>query len=136
MKDFIKDHVPPGFEHEKKNLAIDFDGVIHEFHGWGDGTCYGDPLPGALDAIKLLSKDHNIIIFTAKARPDRPLVNGQTGKQLVTAWLKKYDVLHYIDYVTHEKPRALCYIDDKAVRFDDWDSVLVKLDAYKILVTT
>ena len=84
----------------------------------------------------MLSKDHNIIIFTAKARPDRPLVNGQTGKQLVTAWLKKYDVLDYIDYVTHEKPRALCYIDDKAVRFDDWDSVLVKLDAYKILVTT
>ena len=57
-------HVPPGFEHELKNIAIDFDGVIHEFLGWGDGTCYGKPLPGSLEAIKKLSQNWNIIIFT------------------------------------------------------------------------
>ena len=54
---------PPGLEHEKQNLAIDFDGVIHNADkGWGNGTCYGEPLPGAIDAIKRLSEDYNIYI--------------------------------------------------------------------------
>ena len=45
--------VPPGFESDLKNIAIDFDGVIHNFDkGWYDGTCYGEPLPGSLEAIK------------------------------------------------------------------------------------
>ena len=124
MGEFNKKHVPPGFENELNNIAIDFDGVIHEFHGWGDGTCYGDPLPGALDAIKELSKSYNIIIFTAKVRPDRPLVNGKTGYELVDEWLKKYNVKKYIGEITHEKPRAEYYIDDKAIRFIEWEDTL------------
>ena len=49
---------PPGFEHQANNLAIDFDGVIHNMNkGFYDGTCYGDPLPGSLEAIKELSKN-------------------------------------------------------------------------------
>ena len=56
--------VPPGFEGDLKNIAIDFDGVIHNFDkGWYDGTCYGEPLPGALEAIRKLSESYTIIIF-------------------------------------------------------------------------
>ena len=133
MEEFSKKHVPPGFENELKNIAIDFDGVIHEFHGWGDGTCYGDPLPGALDAIKKLSKDFNIIIFTAKVKPDRPLVNGKTGYELVDKWLIKHNVRQYIDEITCEKPRAEVYIDDKAVRFQNWNHCLVELEVLNII---
>ena len=51
---------PPGFEKDAKNLAIDFDGVIHNFDkGYHDGTCYGDPIEGSLQAIK----DLHIIIL-------------------------------------------------------------------------
>ena len=58
-------------------------------------------------------------------RPDRPLVNGKTGKQLVKEWLQEYDVLQYIVDITHEKPRAEYYIDDKGIRFtNNWTSVL------------
>ena len=133
MENFNKNHVPPGFENELKNIAIDFDGVIHEFHGWGDGTCYGDPLPGALDAIKTLSKKYNIIIFTAKVKPDRPLVNGKTGGELVDEWLEKYNIKQYIDKVTCEKPRAEIYIDDKGLRFHNWDKCLIDLEALNII---
>lgn len=122
---FLSQDVPPGFEHEKTNLAIDFDGVIHTFNGWGDGTCYGQPIEGSLEAVKKLSQKYNIIIFTAKARPDRPLVNGRTGHELITEWLDKFELTQYIDYVTHEKPRAKFYIDDKAIRFDNnWQEIL------------
>ena len=84
---------PPGHNENKKTIALDFDGVIHDaYKGWGDGTCYGEPLPGALEAIKSLSQKYNIVIFTAKARIDRPLVNGKPGTLLVLKWLEKYGV--------------------------------------------
>jgi hypothetical protein len=116
---------PPGFEHEKKNLAIDFDGVIHNADkGWGDGTCYGEPLPGAIDAIKRLSENYTIIIFTAKARTDRPLVNGKTGIELVKEWFQKHNILKYISDITSEKPRAELYIDDNGYHFVNWVDTL------------
>ena len=70
--------------------------------------------------FKLLSKNFRIIIFSAKCRPDRPLVNDKTGKQLVIEWLEQYDFMGHIFEVTHEKPRAMIYIDDKGYRFKSW----------------
>lgn len=123
---------PPGFEHEKKNLAIDFDGVIHNADkGWFDGTCYGEPLPGAIDAIKRLSEDFKIIIFTAKARTDRPLVNGKTGVMLVLEWLEKYNISQYVSSITAEKPRADLYIDDNGYRFENWVDTLNFIKSYE-----
>lgn len=114
--------VPPGFENELNNIAIDFDGVIHNFDkGWHDGTCYGEPIPGALEAIKNLSQNYKIIIFTAKAKPNRPLVQGKTGLTLVEEWLKKHDIFKYVSEITSEKPRAQIYIDDRGYRFINWD---------------
>jgi 5'(3')-deoxyribonucleotidase len=116
---------PPGFEDQSTIIAIDFDGVLHNADkGWGDGTCYGDPLPGSIDAIKELSKKYKIIIFTAKAKPDRPLVNGKTGTELVQEWFKKNNILEYIDSITSEKPRAELYIDDNGYRFENWNDTL------------
>ena len=118
-------HVPPGFENELNNIAIDFDGVIHNFDkGWHDGTCYGEPLPGSINAIKSLSKKYNIIIFTAKAKKNRPLVNGKTGVELVKEWLEKYGLIDFVSEITSEKPRAKIYIDDNGYRFESWEKTL------------
>ena len=119
-------NVPPGLENELNNIAVDFDGVIHNFDkGWYDGTCYGEPIDGSLEFLKKLFEKWNIIIFTAKARPDRPLENGKTGIELVEEWLEKHDVLQYVDDITWEKPRAEYYIDDKGIKFDNnWDEIL------------
>jgi len=120
---------PPGFENDLKNIAVDFDGVIHNFDkGFHDGTCYGDPLPGALDAIKTLSDKYNVIIFTAKAKPSRPLVNGKTGTELVQEWLEKHDVMQYVTEITAEKPRSQIYIDDKGYHFQNWKDTLKHLN--------
>ena len=120
----VKDY-PPGFEKDAKNLAIDFDGVIHNFNkGYHDGTCYGEPIEGSLEAIKLLSKEYNIVIFTAKAKPSRPLVNGKTGTELVQEWLEKHKVMQYVSEITSEKPRSQIYIDDKGYHFQNWSDTL------------
>lgn len=121
----MEDYNDKVFNDQSKNLGIDFDGVIHDdCLGFHDGTIYGQPIEGALNAIKFLSKSFNIIIFTAKAKKDRPLINDKTGTQLVSDWLEKHDVLKYVSDVTAEKPRALLYIDDKGFRFKEWSDTL------------
>lgn len=116
---------PPGFETLKKTIAIDFDGVIHNaYQGWGDGTCYGDPIPGSIESIKKLAENYNIIIFTAKAKPDRPLVDGKTGEMLVREWFIKHNILDYIKNITSEKPRAEIYVDDNGYHFENWNNTL------------
>ena len=105
MQDKVK-HVPPGLENQNNNLAIDFDGVIEN-----------------------LSKKYNLIIFTAKIKKDRPLVNGQTGLELVQKWLIKHDLYQFISEITCEKPRACYYIDDKAIEFKSWEATLNKINA-------
>lgn len=116
---------PPEFATEANNLAIDFDGVIHNADkGFHDGTCYGDPLPGSLEALKILAGKYRIVIFTAKAKSNRPLVDGKTGTQLVSEWLDKHGVLGFVAEITSEKPRAILYIDDNAYRFENWKDTL------------
>ena len=120
--------VPPGFDDQLNNIAIDFDGVIHNFDkGWNDGTCYGEPIPGSIEAIKKLSKHYKIIIFTAKAKPNRPLVNNKTGIELVNEWLKKYGIYEHIETVTSEKPHAKIYIDDNGYRFENWEDTIKEI---------
>lgn len=112
---------------EARNVCVDFDGVVHNNDkGFGDGTCYGEPIEGSLEAIKQLAQQYDVIIFTAKAKTDRPLVGGKTGKQLVWEWLHKHSIASYVKEVTSDKPRALVYIDDKAIRFINWNDTLTQ----------
>ena len=119
---------------EKINLGIDFDGVIHKCSkGYYDGTIYDEPVQGSYEALERLAKDYTVIINTCKAKPDRGLVDGRTGIQLVWGWLEKYDMAKFVSKVTSEKPRARVYIDDKGLRFTDWDSALKSMEVLGII---
>jgi hypothetical protein len=114
---------------ESRNLAIDFDGVIHKnSKGFHDGTVYDEPIEGSYEALEKLASQYNLIIFSAKARTDRPLIQGKTGVELIWEWLKKHHLDKFISDVVSEKPRAVYYIDDKAVHFTDWKSTLTKIN--------
>lgn len=116
---------------ESNTIAIDFDGVIHSFElGFHDGTIYGTPIQGSVEAIQRLAKKYTLVIYTAKAKKDRPLINGKTGTELVWEWLKKYNLAQYITDITAEKPRCICYIDDKAIQFVNWNQALNDLSKF------
>ena len=115
----IREH---SFPDELKNIAVDFDGVIHKnSKGYYDGTIYDEPIEGARSSLQKLSEKYDVVIFTAKAKPDRGLVNGKTGTQLVWEWLEKHDMDKFVTKVTSEKPRAVQYIDDKGIQFNSWE---------------
>ena len=115
-------------QHHENNyqVAIDFDGVVHgNSKGFHDGTVYDPPIEGSLDAIKWFkSQGYDIVLFTAKVKPDRPLVNGKTGEELIWEWLTKYEIDTYIKEITCEKQRAICYIDDRGIWFESWEQKL------------
>ena len=116
---------------EANTIAIDFDGVIHSFElGFHDGTIYGTPIEGCIEAIKKIAKKYTIVIYTAKAKKDRPLINGKTGTELIWEWLRKYQLDSYIKDITAEKPRCICYVDDKAVQFINWNQALIDLSTF------
>lgn len=113
--------------HENNNqVAIDFDGVVHgNSKGFHDGTVYDPPIEGSVEAIKWFhSQGLDIVLFTAKVKPDRPLVDGKTGEELIWEWLAKYEINSYIKEITCEKPRAIVYIDDRGIRFESWSQTL------------
>ena len=112
-------------EQDKKVIAIDFDGVIHKnSKGFHDGTIFDEPIEGVKKGLEYLSKSYKLVIYTCKANPDRPLINGKTGSKLIYDWLVKYELDSYIYNIVYEKPNAKYYIDDKAVRFINWDIIM------------
>ena len=116
------------------NIGIDFDGVIHKnSKGYHDGTIYDEPLAGVEEALKTLSEQYTLILFTTKAKPDRGLINGRTTIELIWEWLEKYNLSQYISKVTSEKPRAVVYIDDKGIRFENWNDCIKDLKTLNIL---
>ena len=125
-KSKIREH---SFEDEKINIGIDFDGVIHRSSkGFYDGTIYDEPIEGSYEALKKISEKYKIIIFTAKAKPDRPLIGGKNGVELVSDWLRKHNMLQFVSDITSEKPRAVAYIDDKAIKFINWEKTVEEIN--------
>ena len=121
----IREHSYPD---ELINIGIDFDGVIHKCSkGYHDGTIYDKLVDGAREALQKLSEKYTVIVYTCKARKDRGLVNGKTGVELIWDWLRLNDLEQYVSKVTAEKPRAIAYIDDKAIRFTNWQECLDSL---------
>ena len=109
------------FPDEGKTIGVDFDGVLHDDDkGFHDGTVYGRPIEGARQGLEELSSKYKVVVFTAKAKPDRPLIGGKTGEELIWEWLRSNEMDSYVAVVSSEKPRAVAFIDDKAIRFNSW----------------
>lgn len=107
--------------------AIDFDGVIHSYGEFGDGTVKGDPIEGAFQSIVELLEVMHVCIFSC--RPP----------ELIAAWLEKhnapfaYQVIEETEEfrkkmkwdedmivgITQVKVIAKYYIDDRGIRFDE-----------------
>lgn len=109
-------------------VSVDFDGVIHAYRrGWADGTIYDPPVPGALEALRTLMSEHAVFVLTSRD-PEQvaPWLDGHGFETVVdrhTArrrfWNGRGKLL-----VTSRKLPASAYIDDRAVRFTDWDRTL------------
>lgn len=103
---------------QKKTIAVDFDGVIHEYsRGWQGGEIYDGPVEGAIEAIcNLYGKGYEIVILTTRT-------NWSEIKQWFCRHLPANQECPEFT-VTNIKPPAIAYIDDRGIRFTSWKDVL------------
>jgi hypothetical protein len=142
----------------KMILAIDFDGVIHDYKkGWQGGELYGHATCGWFEWYLHVSKRFDIVIHTSRAVDDLGCLevvdwlnreyaawreHGSKGypdnasEQLHDWLLARREELprplpeRIIWQVQATKPPAYLSIDDRAVRFDgDWSADSVSMSA-------
>lgn len=116
---------------KKKVIAVDFDGVIHEYSdGWKDGEIYDDPIPGVQDALKKLQDKFRIVIFSTRNH-DRTIKGEKQSNQVsdMREYMEKHEIPFDEIYQGNGKPIAKLYIDDNAYRFEgDWDKSLPEVE--------
>jgi len=109
-------------------VAIDFDGVIHRYSkGWHDGTIYDPPTKGAAAWMQML-KDKGCEIVIYSTRAESKWVKGfwQEGQvNKMSEWLDYHGIPY--DRIASGKPMAHAYIDDRAIRFNDWEGAMMQL---------
>jgi phosphoglycolate phosphatase-like HAD superfamily hydrolase len=96
-------------EFKEKTIAIDFDGVVHQYSRGFQGleNAYDPPMPGARCSLTILrEKGYRLIIVSS-----RPV-------DVINEWLKKEEMDHFFDDVSNTKHPARYYIDDHAIRFE------------------
>lgn len=91
---------------KKKDICIDFDGVLNNYSGWQGNDYLADIKKGCLEFLKQLSINYNITILTTR------------DVTLVKDWLKKYNIYECIKSVTNQKIPAILYIDDRGLNFN------------------
>jgi len=106
-------------------ICIDLDGVVAELRKPGEQYADLAPVPGAVEKLKSLkAAGHYLILCTARhmktCEGNVGLVVARQGR-VTLDWLAKhgipYDEMHF------GKPHADIYLDDNAVRFNNWNEI-------------
>ena len=111
---------------KKQTVVFDFDGVIHSYiSGWKGSTVIPDPpVPGIAEAIRSIRKHYIVAVVSTRCAT-------AAGIKAVSDWLDKYGI--EVDAVVKEKPPAIVYIDDRAIRFDgDPSTLLSKIRTFEV----
>lgn len=133
-----------------KTIAIDFDGVIHKYSkGWHDGTIYDEPMKSAFESIKkLMDNGYSVFILSTRnpkqikkwldkylwfwdSFAPRMFDNADIDKNFIYGFksevIKRRTLFWEKDHVlgiTNRKLPAMIYLDDRAMRFVDWNKAV------------
>ena len=117
---------------DKRRICIDLDGTI--CYTKKEGEKYEDvlPLPGAIESLKQLKKDGwYIIIATARNMRTYNHNIGQVAAfqtKIVVDWLTKWEI-PFDELWT--KPHVSLFIDDKNVKFENWEQINRDIESFK-----
>lgn len=103
----------------KPTVVFDLDGVIHSYtSGWKGASEIPDPpVPGMRKVIdELRERGYKVVVVSTRCI-------GPEGMGAVKRYLKENRI--EVDDVLAEKPPAICYVDDRAIRFDGHPEKLV-----------
>lgn len=109
--------------HDRPPIAVDFDGVIHAYSkGFHDGTIYDTPTEGVKEAMENLKKKYYVYVNSQRS-------GTLEGKKVIEDYLIRYGIP--FDEVSTTKPAAKFYIDDKGIRFKNWNQTIKDLEEFE-----
>ncbi len=116
-------------ESNKHNICIDLDGTITTYKHWVGEDHFDPPQEGVQEAIKSLQEaGFYITVFTTRGNTDK------VANYLEENNIPYNEINHYKyqpDGCNPGKPIADFYIDDKAIRFQNWKQVLSDIKRIK-----
>jgi len=107
-------------------IAVDFDGVIHEYERWKGDAHFDDPIIGAKEHMEKLKDDGwHVIVYTCRS-------NVQNVKEFLEEHKIPYDAINENKFqppdLNPNKMFADIYLDDRCVRFDgSWSTAYTKI---------
>ena len=109
-------------------IVIDLDGTICTLKAPGETYADVRPIPGAAARLReLRAAGHTVIIQTAR---NMATCEGNLGRvmknvgQITFDWLAQHEI--EFDEIYFGKPNGHVYIDDRALRFSDWQALGVQ----------
>lgn len=105
----------------KKKILLDLDGVLNTYTKDFNPNLIPPIKDGAVEFLKQLSKDYEIVLFTVR------------DKILAEKWIAQNNLQKYITGVTNIKEPAWLIVDDRCICFNGaYDKLLDDIDAFKV----
>ena len=98
-------------------IAIDFDGVLHQYDLPKEGRKMGPPINGARQAmLSLKAMGHHLMIFSCNR------------ESVIADWMNYYKIPFDEIWTGQGKPSYDLLIDDKAIHFNgSWSDALMEV---------
>lgn len=118
-----------------KTICFDFDGVINQYVGWGHGELDTPPVKGAFETLLKLEKEYKIVVFTTRAGEDLSITTfeGEEGTLYGVEAIRRWIDINCFEQtgrhpthrweITNQKVPAIAYVDDRAIRFTNWQDI-------------
>ena len=105
----------------QRRFLVDFDGVLFPYSkGYFDGTLYEGPIEGAaVNLVRLVQAGYTYVVFTTRMELTR---DPEAEAAMIGGWLAPHG-FPSPEQITATKLPCLAIIDDRAVRFTDWDDL-------------
>jgi capsule biosynthesis phosphatase len=109
-------------------IVIDLDGVLCTIKQPGESYADVQPIPGAAERLRQFrAAGHTVVIQTARNMATQDGNLGRIMKnvgRVTLEWLDRHGMEY--DEIYFGKPNGHVYIDDRAVRFLDWQDLELK----------
>lgn len=116
---------------KKYSIAVDFDGVIHQYttkqgQTWDPTFIPDPPMPGAFEWLEVMIEHFNVVIYSARLTPrgetEADWADAQDALTAMKGWfllqgMKGCQLGKLTFWQNPGKPTALVYIDDRGYRF-------------------
>lgn len=102
----------------RKTYAVDWDGTLVEYHGFGGPCVYGPPIPHMVRRVHDWLRDgHEVIIFTSRVSSEHPLKRIMEESKAIDVVLQHMG-LPLLQITANKFIRISEFWDDRGVRVE------------------